>query len=704
MRLGSSFVPVPTSMITHRHHGGSIGPGTPAAAEVARAALNFSWRFISNAINGLAWPAKSRNGNNRPCRGKEPSAGSVVGGEGSWCHHHGDEPSLQAWQPTMSPPSWRVLVIVTRWLHHCLWSGCCRIYRISTSRRGRCRFVGVSVLLIPLTGLLWNGVRHSHTDDDRLYDSSSWLNVREQQSQPPPLESTQKNESSSSSSAVSTCHGEVRQQLVQAVQQKWNCHSPQDCSAKLQTRVDNDNNNNKQQQQRQQQRQRLDQRLYCDAIRLARHRSQLPPPLPPPLPSTRTKEAHNPTKEYNHHNDHHNHDHHQHYYYYHYQDHPPPALVADVTLTGLPAMEWTPSLVTDWFQSHPNVITSNLPCSAPRDSSHHHDDRGDHFAFGLQSSLPQTRNGSTSSLVVVTVHSCPVDEILDRRFDWLSSHHPKRKRPDASGPESSLSSSSSSSSASSSSSSSSSPGATTAPKVIFVVCDPVDWLYTLWNTYPIPQFDQVDATTSWVVAHLHQQEASLVHQDDAKDRPNHNNNNNSNNNNSNPPPLSLPLYRSPQLFHEIIASGFRTTVGRTLWQTIRDRMIDYPRTMVQAFGASNVLFVRLEDCRNATTHPQKHRGNRMIRRWNHFTGLELDQHVATSDWSTFWVGPQQQEQQQQRRRRRRMMTIPPRTRRLGYIYLQEECKIWHHEFQVEYSACLTALDRKGTNRRLHGRR
>jgi hypothetical protein len=152
-------------------------------------------------------------------------------------------------------------------------------------------------------------------------------------------------------------------------------------------------------------------------------------------------------------------------------------------------------------------------------------------------------------------------------------------------------------------------------------------------------------------------------------------------------------YRSPMLFHELIAScAHGGTIAGVSLLGHRRETVETPRLLIQAFGRENLFFGRNEDMLPDVVD----RKDGFLDQLSNFTGLERGgfTNEATSGFhncndnkgnsanctrknSAYAIAGQQ--------------SMLPETRQLIYLHFQEECKLWQSEFGIEYPACLNAM-------------
>jgi hypothetical protein len=169
-------------------------------------------------------------------------------------------------------------------------------------------------------------------------------------------------------------------------------------------------------------------------------------------------------------------------------------------------------------------------------------------------------------------------------------------------------------------------------------------------------------------------------------------------------------YRSPELFHELVASGSRTLAGHHLLQ-FRTWTVDYPRRLLAMARMlyddpssitttshcinDTVLFLRNEDMlpsvisqpggaleriRDFTglpIHGFSHRFTTHIFNCNNHKGID-NVECGSRPTSAYRIAGNR--------------SMLPETRRLIYLHMWEECKIWAREFGIVYPDCLNVME------------
>jgi hypothetical protein len=151
-------------------------------------------------------------------------------------------------------------------------------------------------------------------------------------------------------------------------------------------------------------------------------------------------------------------------------------------------------------------------------------------------------------------------------------------------------------------------------------------------------------------------------------------------------------YRSPELFHEIIASATKTTSGTFLLDHRTDTVMQ-PRLMVEAFGRENVFFGRNEDMLPDLVDKK----GGFLDKLSSFTGLGRGGFPSSSFKSIHNCDGNKGNSADCGTQKTSSYAIAghramlPETRQLIYLHFQEECKLWKEEFGIEYPDCLNAV-------------
>lgn len=147
-------------------------------------------------------------------------------------------------------------------------------------------------------------------------------------------------------------------------------------------------------------------------------------------------------------------------------------------------------------------------------------------------------------------------------------------------------------------------------------------------------------------------------------------------------------YRSPELFHELVAAGNRTQWGVMQHDYYQSFTVRNPRKLVALYGADRVLFVKNEDLL-----PQKIHQNNALERLRNFTSLSnlqpSTQIVNCNDQHGVFEVCREKSDAYAIAGGRGML---PETRTLVYLQFWEECKIWAQEFGVIYEDCLNVME------------
>lgn len=192
---------------------------------------------------------------------------------------------------------------------------------------------------------------------------------------------------------------------------------------------------------------------------------------------------------------------------------------------------------------------------------------------------------------------------------------------------------------------------------ILLLRDPADWLWAVWNY--------------WIDADLDTHKESIGNWASAQRQ-----------------------YRSPELFHELIASQDQTVVGARLVTGLRQQAVIIGRRLVAMAGLDNVLFVRNEDMLPGAVEA----AGGFLDRLSNFTALDRaafgkDKSLQTirncndKKGDTAQCGNQTNSAYEIAGGREML----PATRQLIYLIFYPECQIWAAEFGVVYSKCLSIL-------------
>lgn len=192
-------------------------------------------------------------------------------------------------------------------------------------------------------------------------------------------------------------------------------------------------------------------------------------------------------------------------------------------------------------------------------------------------------------------------------------------------------------------------------KVFLIFRDPADWLWATWNFWMDSGLDaNPPAFEDWA----------------SKER----------------------QYRSPELFHEIIASNGKTETSKKLL-ALRKETVDVPRTMIGIYSRENVFLGRNEDMLPDVVNQP----GGFLDRVSQFTGLErsslegdaMSIRNCNANKGTKSVCESRAPGQSYEIAGGREMLAA--TRELIYLQFTEECRIWRDEFGITYPACLSAL-------------
>jgi hypothetical protein len=192
-------------------------------------------------------------------------------------------------------------------------------------------------------------------------------------------------------------------------------------------------------------------------------------------------------------------------------------------------------------------------------------------------------------------------------------------------------------------------------QAIFLFRDPADWLWSAFNFWRIEEIDPEEY--GWTEAGEN--------------------------------------YRSPEFFHELVASGAKTKWGVYSQEYYHMFTIQSPRKLIALFGRENVLFLRNEDMLPDVVAKE----GGVLDQLSNFTGLDRSQF----DPSTYSVVTNCNDMKGMtsvcNKTRSSSYALSggremlPETRELIYMQFWEECKIWARDFGVIYPDCLTTMKR-----------
>lgn len=192
-------------------------------------------------------------------------------------------------------------------------------------------------------------------------------------------------------------------------------------------------------------------------------------------------------------------------------------------------------------------------------------------------------------------------------------------------------------------------------RILYLLRDPADWLWAAWNFW-------TDDTLDTSVTYEGQWTKETVD------------------------------YRSPELFHELMASGERSVPGERL-VVHRQVAVDNLRKLIEAFGRENVLILRNEDMLPEVIDEK----GGFLDQLSSFTGLSRNGYPVTATKSIHNCNDHKGKGTSCGTTKTTRYGISghrpmfEETRRLIYLYFHEECKIWKNEFGVEYPDCLNVL-------------
>jgi hypothetical protein len=153
-------------------------------------------------------------------------------------------------------------------------------------------------------------------------------------------------------------------------------------------------------------------------------------------------------------------------------------------------------------------------------------------------------------------------------------------------------------------------------------------------------------------------------------------------------------YRSPELFHEFVASGNRTTSG-IYFLNLRKWTVEIPRRLRAMVGNNSALFLRNEDMLPAVVDAP----GGALDRISAFTGLNkagFDKKYTTQIFNcnqrkgvgSASCGSERTSAYKIAGDR----TMLSETRQLIYLQFWEECKVWAREFGIVYPDCLNVME------------
>jgi hypothetical protein len=197
-----------------------------------------------------------------------------------------------------------------------------------------------------------------------------------------------------------------------------------------------------------------------------------------------------------------------------------------------------------------------------------------------------------------------------------------------------------------------------ARRFFFLFRDPADWLWASYNFWKQPGIDALGSTRQGAI--------SVPRQD----------------------------YRSPEHFHEAVASGPRTLAGQQLFNRRKSTVV-LARRLRELVNDSQIMFLRNEDMLPSVIN-------------DHGGALDRISEFASLDKAGFTKEYTSQIRNCNNLRRTKSggcgsertnayviagnRTMLPQTRRLIYMQFWEECKIWASEFGVVYPDCLNVMD------------
>ena len=190
-------------------------------------------------------------------------------------------------------------------------------------------------------------------------------------------------------------------------------------------------------------------------------------------------------------------------------------------------------------------------------------------------------------------------------------------------------------------------------KFIILFRDPADWVWALFNYWAISEWD-----THFVPGMLTD---SSIH------------------------------YRSPEIFHEIIASNGDLSVFHAVMEPVRRATYDSLR-MINLVGRENILFLKNEDL-----HPTRITSTNTLNRLSEFLSIDINQFGNEKNEMTNCnnekgtniictrVNPLGAYETSQG------MLLLPKTRELIYSFCQNACTIWKEKLLIDYPNCYRTI-------------
>jgi len=192
-------------------------------------------------------------------------------------------------------------------------------------------------------------------------------------------------------------------------------------------------------------------------------------------------------------------------------------------------------------------------------------------------------------------------------------------------------------------------------RILYLLRDPADWLWAAWNFWADSNLDvEVTQAGQWTKENVD--------------------------------------YRSPELFHEFMASGERSLQGRGLFDH-RKTAVNNLRRLIAAFGRENVLILRNEDMLPEVIDEK----GGFLDQLSKFTGLSRNAYPVSATKSIHNCNDNKGKGASCGTTKTSVYGISghrpmfEETRKLIYLAFHEECKIWKSEFGVEYPDCLNVF-------------
>ena len=152
-------------------------------------------------------------------------------------------------------------------------------------------------------------------------------------------------------------------------------------------------------------------------------------------------------------------------------------------------------------------------------------------------------------------------------------------------------------------------------------------------------------------------------------------------------------YRSPEMFHEFIASGTKTRMGARMI-SFRDWTVAYPRRLRAMVGNASSMFIRNEDLLPSVVNQP----GGVLDRVAEFSGLDRGGFDALVLGQTTNCNQKKGERAVCKENENSgayaitgHRAMLPETRQLIYLQFWEECKIWAKEFGIVYPRCLNVM-------------